>query len=557
MSLNDIPYEVWRKILIFMQEPSIDDTLVLDQDTLHQSALHGLTCSHSGGILREIHAKCLYPLFLVSKRCHTLTMEYLWNQLVITPPFEDKPKGHLVRNTFSSQNFTVDVLVQEQNNLYSRSLAFVRHYYVNTSVSFLRIADQPDMAINAFKLANPKYMPSLKTLTADMSHEYDMDIGASFIGTTYYTQKLSIKLTSDFYFLHQLANSIAHPTLLLISSLVFHFPKKTFECSNSKCIGLDSESHSIDPIKKMQSLKVLTLVGETISQTYIDIVLSCQPSIRTLDLIHLSWTTPINYKSIGQSVRELHCRDIGFKAIINEKLSFPAVQKLSVTINSLGWALDSFHESFTNLEEFVCDHQIGFAHNNVFNMCVDILQSNQGLKHFTMTHCDSAVWHEAEDQMAFSSVLSVRLFHCVFEPRTKTLHSLFKIFPSCEKIEIVSSWYPFVDYQELKQFAMTNRNSKYIILTLKLNSVVENLQDDIIGEFCENDFSVSDFCFPLLPGPEHPLPRYFSYTDFQDKKFSFIIDMQMLRKIIAESSKSEENSVLPTDGLADLTIAEF
>lgn len=546
MLLIDVPYELWRKILMFMQEPSIDDTIVLDQSAYHQSVLNGLICSHSGGILREIQAKELYSLMLVSKQCYTLTMEYLWSQLVVTSPLEDKKKSHLVRNNFSCQNVIIDVLVQKSNNLYSSSLLFVRHYYVN-SVSSLGIIDQPDTAINTFKLANPKYLPNLKTLTAKMNYDYEMDVGSSFIGTTYYPQQLSIKLTSDFYFLHELVNSVAQPSLLLITSLVFYFPRKTFECSNPKCLGLNPELHSVDPIDKMLNLKELTLVGDTISETYLDTVLSCRPILKILDLSHLSWTTPMNYKNIGNSVNELHCRDSGFKDIIDEKLKFPAVQKLSVTVNSLGWALDSFYESFTNLEEFVCDQQIGYCYDTVFSMCVNILQLNQGLKYFTLINYDSAFWHKAEDKMAFPSVLSVRLVRCVPEPKIKMLHSLFKIFPLCESIEITSSWYPVLIYQELKQFALTNRSSKSIIVTLKLNSVAEILQNDIMSDFCENEFSVSDFCFPLLPVPEHPSPQFLSYLGFQEKIFSFVIDVQMLQKKIAEFSGSEVFSHLPTN----------
>lgn len=565
MSLIDLPPELWRKILILLHEPKLDKG-IHDKAYFYESALNALVSCHPKGQLRHIDPFRLSPLLLVNKRCYTLTMTYLWNTFIITMPFNQDRNETYRMGTFHeksvfTQNFNNDILMIDSTRFYSSPLFFVTHYYVNNSKISLEIVDQPNTLLNALELANPRYLPNLETFSADLMVKFPMDIGLAFTGTTDYPQQLSIVLTIDLHYLFELANSPAQAALRLITSLVFYFSKKPVKCSKSQCVGLTPELHSFDLINQMSTLEELTLIGHTTSQKYIDSLLSCKPNLKVLNIGYLTLNAQIKYNNIGQNVTELCCLYSGFGFILSQKLLFPQVKKLSLNYDHLNWALDTSHESFTNLEEFVCNFTMENFNYQVFCMCVYILESNQRLKHFSITHFDSVCWNKAKDTMSFPSVTSVRVDNSLFRKYSGIIHSFFKIFPLCEYIEIKSHLGPPIYYKELKQFALNNPRSRYIIISNSGDiSYFINLSHIVLG-FREKGFLLTDFCFPSLPEPNYPMlgscrrKKERSILESEKQSWPCVIDLQRLRNKIHESSRFSEDSTSLTGTFMDLNIA--
>lgn len=540
MHINDLPSELWHKIYIYIQEPEIRKGWggrAHESGGFYLLSENGYRGAQPTGLLQQIDAKYLYPLLLVSKRCYTLTMSYLWSKCSFMLPQEKEFSSP--HDAQFQQHVQNDILIKDPDNLYSSSLSFVTHYYISASVPNIQLLDRPNTDINPYMLANPIYMPNLKLLAADLTlYEY-FNVEASLIGTTYYTEPPSITLTANFQRIEELASSLAKPALLQITSLILY----TGYFRHSDTSNLPSpELRSIDIINQMLSLKEFSVIGAITSQKYFEQVLSCKPSLNVLNLGWTSWLAPIKYIKIGQAVTEFCCRSDVFTSIIHEKALLPNVKKLFVEVCNPSWKWDIVQqETFTNLEEFMCIDMPN-THEPTFNLCVTILQSNPGLRHFSLRNFDPDLWdHQAKHKFAFPNLSWVRLLDCQGAAHSRVLNSFFKIFPSCGLIEVTTSRIFSVEYHELKQFALANPSSRHIMIKITPLVPWSPLTPyTFISGFTETYFDVNDFCFSVLPSFDYPmLVKYrelMRSPDYADHIKPCLIDVQALQRKIAEFS---------------------
>lgn len=552
MPLTKLPYEIWRKIFSSLQEPSTDNNFLqsnfsrarslgtfiqgLPADSIfqrkqpecHQLPWNGSLCSYPRGVSRKIDAKALHSLSLVSKECHAHTMAYMWSELMLVPSRFKGIAGHYFPNTVFNQAITNAVLICDLDTLFLSCLSNVTHYYVNDLRTKLHLSPQPTTIITALKLASPKFLPNLKTLTAYVKNQHFGTIGNSFMGTIEYKQ-LAIELNISTVELIGLSNSLASSCLRSVTSLVIQLRGPAF--------------YNIEPVSKMITLEHLSLVGATASPTFLGDILSVLPTLKSLDISRLRKRCNHNYGTIGNYMAELNCRDMAFDSMSRAKLFLPKVKKLSLVLNTPNFQIDTSHIPFTNLEEFVCQHQTGTGYENVFNMCMNILQLNSGIRHFTMTHVLPAHWSSAQNDYFFPNVRSIRFLYCAKEQiqaSSNMLNSILKIFPLCQIIEVPVDWLPDIDYQQLKRSVLANQNLKYIIIKFRLNCTKKVLPDSFFSNFTKAGFSISDFCFPLVPSSDQPSPQL--YIENMRRKVlpklpittkgSYIIDVQLLRTMI-------------------------
>lgn len=178
------------------------------------------------------------------------------------------------------------------------------------------------------------------------------------------------------------------------------------------------------------------------------------------------------------------------------------------------------------------------------NASVNLLQSNRGLKHLSLYRFDPILWDKEQDKLSFPSGLTLDLFTCQhrLNHELNILHTLFKIFPLCKTIEITSQipLHPVAKYQELKQFALSNRKLRFILVkqrnwSIKPTSATPN---NVISGFCENEFNATDFCFNVPLRSDLDLAHGIEMGGFNtDEITSFlIIDVQKLRRKVCELS---------------------
>lgn len=553
MPLPKLPNEIWRRIFFYMQEPSTDDIFLQSnvsrdkclgnllqgfstdaifqrkQPQCHQLPWSGSLCSYPQGVSREIDGKALHSLSLVSKECRAHTMAYVWSNVMLLPSNFKSFAGNYFPNTVFKQAITNSVLICDLDAVFSSCLSNVTHFYVNNLLAELQIGSPPMTKINPLKLASPAFLPNLKTLTAYVRNQHcSSSIGNFFMGTLKYKQ-LAIELNIGTNELIELSESLAGSCLRFVTSLVLQLRGPAL--------------HNVKPVGKMIKLQSLSLVGATVSPTFLSGILSSKPTLKSLDISQLRKKCDHKYGAIGNSVTELNCRDLAFDSMSKVMLSFPMVKKLSLVLNTPNFQLDTSHIPFTNLEEFVCQHRTGTRYEQVFNMCMTILRLNSSIKHFTMTHVLPALWSSAQDDFFFPNVRSVHFLYCAknkIQESSNMLNSLLKIFPLCETIEIPVDWLPDIDYEQLKRSVLTNQNLRYIVIRFRFNCTKKVLPDSLFSNFVKAGFSISDFCFPLVPTSDQPFPQL--YVEEMRRKVlpslprttkgSYVIDVQLLRTMI-------------------------
>lgn len=558
MSLDDLPVELWRKILLCIIEPELSHLSGVQKINFWYYALEmniALDDEPKGHLL-QIPAAKLHSLLLVSKRCYTLTMSYLWSNyahFTISTRYEkttaqfSPPDTSLQYYPDFRQQGRKDILTRNAgishiHPLYASSLSFVTHLYVDFIYYQVTLVDRPHTEMNVFMMANPVYMPNLKFFSANIHWtklavfytDTVFDVEKCFIGTTYYTRPISIALEIDFGRLEELANSLAKPALLLVTSLKLGTNLYEYALGDR---DLPAEQRSISIINQMLNLEEFSVNGWIASETYFHQVLSCLPTLKVLNLsgVSFGWDTPNHYINIGQSVTKFYCKWDIFEAIIREKLLLPNVKKLSVNFDHYIFDyFDCVQESFTNLEELVCFNK-GREPPEEFKMAMDLLQSNKRLKHFTMTNFDADVWDQAKDKMTFPNVDSVRLYGSISKPKSKILPSLFKMFPFCEYIEFTThASGPVVDYQELKDFVLSNPNLRYIMVDRNKDTHSNLLHPySLISGFPEitSSFLCSDFCRSIYRAAHFQNWRGHSRYTYSEHG-ACVIDAQALRQKI-------------------------
>lgn len=222
-------------------------------------------------------------------------MTYLWGNLGLKKP--RKQPSFISLGFALLQSIKNEILVKDTNDLYSSSLIFVRNYYIldNIGIPCFRLSDQSNAKINPLMLATPEYMPNLELLVADISFCDSLDVEASLISTTYYTQRLSIALKTDYHCLDKLSSSLAKPAIALITSLsLITHPPSTLATTVLESIPSDltPELRSIDIIKQILNLSELSVDGIFGTPKYIDQIVKYKPTLKILDLVRFFMAHP-------------------------------------------------------------------------------------------------------------------------------------------------------------------------------------------------------------------------------------------------------------------------
>lgn len=535
MSLDSLPPEIWDKILFYVLDPQYGDESggmgIRFEPTFQQPRIILDSCTSLKGIVRQMEAERIYPLLFVSKQCFTKTMNYIWNGLALKLPSDQPIFGY--QDIHFLHYATHDILINDPYKLHSNSLTFVRSYYVRQEVPRVRLIDQRDVTIDPYMLANPTYMPNLKTFSADLTLYDTLDVGMALVGATRYTEPLSIVLKTDYRRLDELAVSHASPVLGLITSLVYeNLPLK-------KPSDVAFELRSITIINQMVNLAEIALLGRYHTQTYLDQIIPCKANLGVMDLCYFLWRTPTKGINVSPTVTELHCNSPVFESIMDQKLVLPNIRKLFIQNDSpRSWGTGFVQKTFTNLDEFSFD-QIGVEEDEAMNLGLSILQSNPELKHFTTSYFNPKLWDNVKDKVSFPSVKRVEAIVTeTTQDQSTILKSLFKVFPSSDIISVTTYAGTSVDYSDLKEFAQSNPKSSYIKVRQSHLSRSTTTPHGLISGFREDGFDVFDFCYTTYPFLPHvPTPReLINCPHYHFITVPLFIDLQVLREKIEQST---------------------